>query len=104
MSQIQDERALVYLEDLTASRFVSIQYGSMQALRAMRNPQAAPVLVRRLDDKDGTVRYLAVISLAETFGKYGDYAPNMNLFDSNPALYVDLWKAWWVQEGHAASD
>ena len=35
----------------------------------------------------------------ETFGKYGDYVPNMDLFDRNPRFYIGLWKSWWEQEG-----
>jgi len=77
-----------------------IRRGAMQALRLMKNPQAAPTLVKRLDDTDGYVRYLAVISLAETFGKYEDYAPSMYLFDDNPGFYISLWKDWWAHEGH----
>jgi hypothetical protein len=56
-------------------------------------------MVKRLDDSDGYIQYLAVISLAETFGKYEDYAPTMYLFDRNPRFYIGLWKSWWVTEG-----
>jgi hypothetical protein len=89
------------LKALSASKFVPIRSGAMQALRAMRNPQTAATLVKRLDDPNGYVRYLAVISLAETFGKYEDYAPSMYLFDMNPNFYVGLWKDWWTAEGKA---
>lgn len=67
----------------------------MQALRAMRDPSNARILVERLDDPDSSIQYLAVITLAETFGKYGDYAPTMYLFDQDPARYIALWKQWW---------
>jgi hypothetical protein len=79
LSQIRDERALPDLEALASSRLISVRMGSMQAMRAMKNPQAAPAMVKRLDDSDGYIQYLAVISLAETFGKYED--------------------SWWVTEG-----
>ncbi|MGA7927011.1 MAG: HEAT repeat domain-containing protein [Candidatus Sulfotelmatobacter sp.] len=99
LSKISDERALSDLEALSGSKLLSVRMGSMQALRAMKNRGSASTLVRRMDDSDGYVRYLAVISLAEIFGKYGEYAPNMHLFEQNPGFYVGLWKAWWTQEG-----
>jgi HEAT repeats len=99
LSQVRDEKALPNLEALTDSMLVSIRMGAMQALRAMKNPKAAGTLVKRLDDTDSYVRYLAVISLAETFGKYGDFAPSMYLFDRNPEFHLGLWKSWWATEG-----
>ncbi len=72
----------------------------MQALRRIRNAQAASCLIDRLDDSNSYVSYLSLITLAETFEKYGDYAPNMELFDGNPRFYINLWKAWWVENGH----
>ena len=101
LRSIDDPKALRAIEGLALSRFVVIRRGAMQALRAMKNPDAAPALATRLDDSDGYVRYLAVISLAETFGKYDDYAPSMYLFDRNPGFYLGLWKSWWTTEGQA---
>lgn len=102
LGQIRDRAALLDLEALTDSKLISIRIGSMQALRAMRNMQSAQALVGRLDDPDGYVRYLAIISLAEIVGRYGDYAPNMHLFDQNPEYYVGLWRTWWKEEGKLA--
>jgi HEAT repeat protein len=65
----------------------------------LRSTKAAAALIRRLDDPNGYIRYLAVISLAETFEKNGEYAPNMDLFDRNPAFYIGLWKTWWTTDG-----
>jgi hypothetical protein len=73
----------------------------MQSLRKMRSPRAAPVVVSRLDDPNSDIQYLAVITLAETFGKYGDYAPSVYLFRQRPQYYVDLWKKWWEKDGGA---
>lgn len=99
LGQIDDPKCLTSAEELSGSKFVVIRRGAMQALRAMKNSAAAPTLVARLDDPDSYVRYLAVIALAETFGKYGDYAPNMQLFDASPDVYTGEWKAWWNDEG-----
>jgi hypothetical protein len=99
LRNISDPSSLPVMKALALSRFVVIRRGAMQALRALKNPDAASTVVTRLDDSDGYVRYIAVISLAETFNKNDDYAPSMDLFDRNPTFYLDLWKAWWATEG-----
>ncbi len=99
LGQMNDNGSLREMESLATSRFVEIRRGAMQALRAEKSPLAAATLVGRLDDSDGYVRYLAVISLAETFGKHHDYAPSMYLCDKNPDTYVNLWTNWWKKEG-----
>jgi hypothetical protein len=103
LHNLTDARTLPSVEALSASRFAVIRRGAMQSLRAMKNRNAAATLVPRLDDSDDYVRYLAVISLAEAFGKYGDYAPSMYLFDQNPGFYVGLWKSWWLTEGQTGT-
>jgi HEAT repeat protein len=100
LHQIRDPEARPLLETLTESRHVPIRFGAMQALRKIKSPKSAPALVRRLDDSDRTVQYIAVISLAEILGKYeGDYAPAMPTFEKNPGKYTDLWKQWWAEHG-----
>lgn len=101
LGHIQSDKALAGLEALSDCRYVPIRFGALSAIRNVRSPNSASVLIRHLDDKDGNVRYVAVIALAEIFQKYGDYAPGMGLFDKNPDFYTRLWKDWWVQEGRA---
>jgi HEAT repeats len=95
LGQMGNEKALTALESLAGCRYRSIRLGALSAIRRIRSPQSAPVLVQRLDDVDNNVRYVAVITLAEIFQKYGDYAPGMGLFDKNPGKYVQLWKDWY---------
>jgi hypothetical protein len=100
LGQFTDEVALEDVEALASSRYQGIRYGAMQSLRKMKNVRSIPVIVRRLDDSDSTVQYLAVISLAEMVGKCdGDFAPTMYLFDNKPQYYTSLWKKWWEEEG-----
>ncbi|MDE3136469.1 MAG: HEAT repeat domain-containing protein [Acidobacteriota bacterium] len=101
LGSVTNEEALPAVEALASSRFLNIRIGAMQSLRKMRNPRAAPVVVNRLDDPNSDVQYLAVITLAETLGKNGDYAPSVYLFRQRPQYYVELWKKWWQQEGKA---
>jgi hypothetical protein len=99
LGQVRDMRALPAVEALSGSRFVAVRYGAMDAMRGMKLTKSAPTLVQRLDSPDRFTQYLAVITLAEIFGKYGDYAPGMELFDKNPRRYTELWKKWWAEQG-----
>ncbi len=98
LHDIRDAQALPALEALSGSRFTSVQLGAMDALRKIKSPSSAPVLIQRLDDPNSTVRYQAVITLAETFGKDHEFAPSMKLFNDDPEKYVALWKSWWSQQ------
>jgi hypothetical protein len=102
LGQIDDPEALPSLEALSSSRFASVQLGAMDALRKIKSPSSAPVWVQRLDDPNKVVRYQAVITLAETFGKGQEFAPSMQLFDQDPERYVALWKDWWSHQSGVA--
>jgi hypothetical protein len=97
LRSIDNPMCLRSIETLAGSKLVTVRRGAMEALRTMKSPEAAATLAARLDDSDSYVRYLAVISLAETFGMYGDYAPNMQLFDQAPDPYTYRWKVWLAQ-------
>jgi hypothetical protein len=94
LGKIRDGGQLNAIEALTRAKFVSIRYGAMDAIRGIRAPQSTQTLIDRLDDSDNMVRYVALITLAEIYGKYGEYAPSMQLFNKNPNYYVGLWKKW----------
>ena len=102
LREIRDPEALPSLESLSGSRFTSVQLGAMDALRKIRSPSSAPALIQRLDDSNKVVRYQAVMTLAETFGKDREFAPSMELFDQDPERYVSAWKLWWSQQPRIA--
>lgn len=99
LGEIRDPTALPALQTLSGSRFVAIRRAAMDAMRGIKSPRNGPVLVQRLDDSDPLVQYLAVITLAETFGKFQDYAPGIGPFNKNPQYYRNLWKKWWAENG-----
>ena len=99
LGQVRDAGALSAVEALSGSKYLSIKFGAIDALRTMRSPSSAPVLIQRLDDSNNDIRYFALITLAEIFGKSGDYAPLMRQFHENPEKHVALWKDWWSQTG-----
>jgi hypothetical protein len=99
LSLVTNAKALPDVEALSGSRFISIQFAAMDAIRRIASATSAPVLVRRLDDANRNVQYSAVITLAELFDKSGDYGPSIELFDKNPQKYIVLWKQWWADQG-----
>jgi hypothetical protein len=103
LGQVSNRDDLVFLEGLTSSEHLSIRLGALAGIRNMRSSHSAAVLAERLDDPDVNVRYLATITLAESFRKYGDYAPSKYLFDQNPEFYTRRWKSWWAEHGQGPS-
>ena len=100
LGRVTDDKALSSIEALSGSRVPAIRHGAMDAIRRLKDPKSAPVLIVRLDDKDPIVQYVAVITLAEIFGKLDEeYAPTMATFDDKPGYYVGLWKQWWAESG-----
>lgn len=104
LSKVTNVGDLAALGTLTSSDSLSIKLGAMAALRNIRSVQSAPALVKRLDDPNKDIQYLAVIALAEIFQKNNEYAPNMALFDQNPGHYTEIWKTWWKREGQNFSN
>jgi len=98
LNQLNNVDDLGALESLTSSDILSIKLGAMTAIRNIRSVRSVPTLIKRLDDPNKDIQYLAVIALAEIFQKNDEYAPNMGLFDQNPGHYTEIWKAWWKQE------
>ncbi len=101
LRQIQDGNALNALQALSGSRYLSIKFGAMDALRSMKDPRSASTWIQRMRDSNGTIQYIAIISLAETFGMPEAYAPSMQQFEQNPEKYKDIWQAWWDQRTKA---
>ena len=99
LNQDRNRQDLPSLESLTSSRFLTIRLGAMEAIRRIGDPASAPTLIQRLSDSDSTVRYVAVIALAEIFNRHGSYKPSMAEFRKRPDFYTREWQDWWAHEG-----
>jgi hypothetical protein len=100
LAEIRDLRTLPDLKALSSSKYMSIRFGVMDALRGIKSQQAAPILIPLLDDPNRDVQWIAVSVLADIFGKQGEYAkPGGDAFFKNPSYYTDLWKNWWADQG-----
>lgn len=90
------------LESLTASKFLAIRIGSMEAIRNIGELTIAPSLIRRmcdrLSDSDDTIRYIAVSALADMFHKTGNFKPSMAEFSMSPIFYSSQWRTWCAHE------
>jgi hypothetical protein len=102
LRQFDNVNSLTAMENLAGSQYVAIRYGAMDAIRRIKSPKSVPFLIKQLDDADGNVQYVALISLAEILSKYeGDFAPGMGPFEQDPGRYLSVWKKWWQSEGRA---
>jgi HEAT repeat protein len=100
LAQIRDLSTLPDLKTFSSSKYVNIRFAVMEALRGMKSPQGAPILIPLLDDPDRDVQRNAVSVLAYIVGKQGDFAnPGGDAFFKNPSHYTDLWKKWWADQG-----
>ncbi len=96
---VGDPAARAALESLGHSQFLWVSLSALEGVRHLHDPKSIPDLIKHLDDADSTLRYVALITLAEITGKYGEYAPSMKVFDENPARFITLWKIWWDATG-----
>ena len=69
------------------------------SLREMKHKSSIPYFVEGLNDEDQEVRYECMIALAETVGKFQDWAPSIPLFEVDEERYLNKWKQWWQEEG-----
>ena len=99
LNRTRNRKELSALESLTSSRFLAIRLGAMEAIRSIGDVSSAPTLIQRLSDSDSTVRYIAVISLAEILNRQGDYKPSRPEFRERPDFYTNEWQDWWAHEG-----
>ena len=76
-------------------------HGAISALRNMHSPSLVRIFVQALDDPDRATQHAAVLALAQTTGKFGDFAPARDLFDKDPESYIQRWKQWWQTQGQA---
>ncbi|MGA7523036.1 MAG: hypothetical protein WBW84_11170, partial [Acidobacteriaceae bacterium] len=51
-------------------------------------------LISELDAPDLYDEYIAISTLADLYGKTGEYGPGIGEFERDRGRYVQLWKAW----------
>jgi len=64
-------------------------------LREMKDPRAAPLLGRALQDEDRMVQYHALMGLSRHARGMHGWAPGAALFEKDPDYYVSRWRQWW---------
>jgi HEAT repeat protein len=87
---------------LLSSADATCRRQALSALRHMKDLRNMPTLAAALSDADLENRYIAVMGLAETTGRWdAEWATSWPKFQGNPSYYVDKWLNWWESEGKA---
>ena len=77
-----------------------IRRTGIDVLRRMKSPVAIPALMTLLDDKDQSVQYDAMMTVAETAQIYSlGSSPSTDVFQQDPQAHLNWWKKWWEREG-----
>ena len=99
IGDIADPDCAAVLLPSIAAEDARLRREAARALRGMHLQSNIPYLLSALDNADVEVRYQAMIGLAETLNRGGDWAPSFPAFARNPDLYISKWKNWWKEEG-----
>jgi hypothetical protein len=94
ISSLSQPNDLNNLEKLSNSSDPALRLSAVMAIRRLQLKESEDFLISLLDSPDRNIQYQAVIALAEITHIYGDYAPAMGVFFSNPTKTVQLWKNW----------
>jgi len=85
--------AIPVILPLLGSPAPELRRAAALALRHTGSRVAIPHLVSALSDEDASVRYAAVMGLAEITEDW-DHAPSIGLFRADEAKYLTYWKKW----------
>ena len=99
IDEIVDIQPLPTLHEFTRSKSPELRLAAVRALGAIRSPESATVLMRRLDDASSDVRYGALMALAALDDKALEQAPSWEIFDRKEATFIRRVKDWWSREG-----
>jgi hypothetical protein len=99
LGEIRNRAARPALECLARTPVRTLKYGAMQAIRAIKSPASVPELVRRLDDPDPNIQFLAYMSLCEIVHRKGDPGEGASGFARDRDAIVAAWKQWWGETG-----
>jgi hypothetical protein len=100
LEKLRDPASRLALECIARSGITPLNAPAMAAIRAIASPSSVPELIRRLDDPNPVMQYLAVIALSEITHRPDELGPLMPEFMREPARFRDSWKLWWNDKGH----
>ena len=99
LSKVQDADAGPELATFLSAPKVETRRYAAEGLRNL-GAQGIPALVQAVDNTDESVRYSAVIGLADATGQ-GDWRPSLDEFRSNQEKYLAYWRTW-ARNAHGA--
>jgi hypothetical protein len=99
ISMIRDPSTLPILLRLLRLPSPFARQGILQAVRAINSPQAAPSLLKMLDDSYADNAFIAMQALIELAGGGAiDWVPPLPVFRENPTYYAARCREWWQAE------
>ena len=106
IAELKDKKCLPILhkllsEDSESQDHESVRRASIMALRKIASAESVPYLIRLLDDKDDTVRYLSVLTLNAVLGQPELDGKLLSYTRDNYGELVNAWKIWWQSEDAA---
>ncbi len=98
---IRDPSTVPYLERFALSLKPRLRKAALDALRAMGNPQSAPVFLKELDDSSPDNAFSAMHALLELAGPGPslDWIPSRDEFLRDPPNYAARCREWWQSDG-----
>jgi HEAT repeat protein len=94
LGRLKNPLAIPALIRLLGSTDATVRRGAAASLRRTQSQGALEPLARTgLEDADQTVRYFAVMGLAELVGDY-QHGPAITVYRQNESMYLDYWRTW----------
>jgi hypothetical protein len=100
--RIRSPLVLPYLNRFAESSDPALRESALQSLRSLGRLESAPIFLRKLDDHQNDIDFVAMQSLLELAGGGStDWVPTWDEFRKEPSIYATLCRDWWRSEGEA---
>jgi HEAT repeat protein len=98
-TSIKDPIALKPLLANVSSHSGRVRRAVVKALESMKSPESVPYLIGLLDDPEPSIRYDAVVSLADIEQKGPGWTTSIVAYKQEEGAIIPRWKEWWETEG-----
>jgi hypothetical protein len=96
---IKDPIALKALHANVSSHSGRARSAVVKGLESIKSAESVPYLIGLLDDPEPSIRYDAVVSLADIEQKGPGWTTNIVAYKQEEVAIIPRWKKWWGTEG-----
>lgn len=96
---IKDAAALKALQANASSHSGRVRSAVVKGLQSIKSPESVPYLIGLLDDPEPSIRYDAVVALADIEQKGPGWTTNIVAYKHEEGAIIPKWKEWWETEG-----